>query len=74
MDFIETTAANQLSFPPMVPKCILKKGRKIGGHLTICDNDDCDITSDDQRLRRCTKCRYTFYCSKDCQVKAWCVP
>ena len=38
---------------------------------TVCDNCNLINESELEPLKRCTKCKWVYYCNRSCQKKAW---
>ena len=39
--------------------------------IKSCAYDECTGTSDDTKLKKCSKCRVVAYCCKSCQLADW---
>ncbi|KAK6980988.1 hypothetical protein R3P38DRAFT_3117026 [Favolaschia claudopus] len=39
--------------------------------LRACDNLVCGVILERSRLRRCSKCRSSYYCTRECQITDW---
>ncbi|KAJ7761176.1 hypothetical protein DFH07DRAFT_957254 [Mycena maculata] len=37
----------------------------------VCDNTECSKVSEKSGFKRCAGCKYTSYCSRDCQKRDW---
>mmetsp|Transcript_22609 Transcript_22609/g.29047 ORF Transcript_22609/g.29047 Transcript_22609/m.29047 type:complete len:120 (+) Transcript_22609:3-362(+) len=56
--------------------CLAKKYKEVKSikKMGYCNNDKCPLPGrkvERSKMLYCTRCRYAYYCSRDCQEAAW---